>query len=268
MMKLSAINHSAQYFATHHALLWRITRNELKTRYAGSIFGMGWAVLTPLLMIAIYAVVYLVIFRIQIPGLSSAQYVLFIFSGLVPFLMTSEAISLGVGSVVANKSVLSNTVFPIDLAPPKAVLLSQITMIVGLVVILTASIFTKTISWTIIFLPLLWGLHLLALTGLLWILSLINLVFRDLMNLVNLLLMMIMILSPIAYTPEMVPASLKPILIVNPMAYFVVAYQKTLILGRLPGIWNMLVLIIFSVGLFGVGGYFFARAKHVFIDYV
>ncbi len=267
-MKPSALNHSAQHLGTHYRLLWRITRNELTTRYAGSIFGLGWSVLTPLMMLAIYAVVYLLIFRVHVPGLSSARYVLFIFSGLVPFLMTSEALSIGVVSVVANKAVLSNTVFPIDLAPAKAVLLSQVTMVVGIAVILLASILTRTLPWTVILLPVLWGLHVLALTGLLWILSLINLVFRDLPNLINLLLMMIMILSPIAYTPDMVPASLKPVLILNPMAYFVVAYQQTLILGRLPGVGNVLVLTVLSVGLFAIGGYFFARAKPVFIDYV
>jgi lipopolysaccharide transport system permease protein len=213
-------------------------------------------------------VVYLLIFRVHVAGLSSARYVLFIFSGLVPFLMTSEAISYGVVSVVASKAVLSNTVFPIDLAPPKAVLLSQVTMLVGVVVILVASVFTRALPWTFVLLPVLWGLQLLALTGLLWILSLINLVFRDLPNLTNLLLMMIMVLSPIAYTPDMVPASLKPILVLNPMAYFIVAYQDVMILGRLPGPGNMLFVVVFSVGLFVAGGYFFARSKPVFIDYV
>jgi lipopolysaccharide transport system permease protein len=111
-------------------------------------------------------------------------------------------------------------------------------------------------------------LHLLALTGLLWILSLVNLVFRDLPNLVNLVMMMVMILSPIAYTPEMVPQALKPILVLNPMAYFIVAYQSTVILGRLPSVTNVLVVTILSVGLFAVGGYFFTRSKPVFIDYV
>jgi lipopolysaccharide transport system permease protein len=267
-MRLSAIHHSGQYLKTHHRLLWRITRNELTSRYAGSVFGLGWAVLTPLMMLGIYAIVYLLIFRVHVPGLSSGRYVLFIFSGLVPFLMTSEALSFGVVSVVANKAVLSNTVFPIDLAPAKAVLLSQITMVVGVAVILVAAIAGRTLPWTIVLLPVLWALHLMALTGLLWILSLINLVFRDLPNLINLAMMMIMVLSPIAYTPEMVPPSLKPVLLLNPMAYFVVAYQRTMILGTLPGPGSMLVLATMSVGLFVIGGYFFARVKPVFIDYV
>jgi len=108
----------------------------------------------------------------------------------------------------------------------------------------------------------------LALIGLAWILSLISLVFRDLPTLISLLLMVIMIISPIAYTPEMVPPSLKLFLALNPFAYFVVAYQQVMIYGLLPAWYNSLILVVMSVGLFMLGSYFFSRAKGVLIDYV
>ena len=59
----------------------------------------------------------------------------------------------GVTSVIANKSVLSNTVFPIDLTPVKAVLTSQATMVVGLTVTITGAAIVGTLSWTIVLLP-------------------------------------------------------------------------------------------------------------------
>jgi homopolymeric O-antigen transport system permease protein len=267
-MKPHSVDHSGRYLLTHRRILLHVTRNELVARYAGSVLGVGWALLTPLVMIAIYAVVYLVIFRVQVPGLTPGQYVLFIFAGLVPFLMTSEALGSGVGSVIANKAVLSNTVFPIDLAPPKAVLLSQVPMVVGMSAILLVAPFVGTLSWTISLLPLVWILHVMALTGLVWMLSLVGLVFRDLQNLVQLLLLMMMIASPIAYTPSMVPRSLRPLLILNPFAYFVTTYQHVLVLGTLPSLWLSLVLVVMSVGLFLLGGRFFARAKRALIDYV
>lgn len=267
-MKPHSVGHSGRYLLSHRRILWHVTRNELVARYAGSVLGVGWALLTPLAMIAIYAVVYLVIFRVQVPGLTPGQYVLFIFAGLVPFLMTSEALGSGVGSVIANKAVLSNTVFPIDLAPPKAVLLSQLTMVVGMSAILIAVPFVGTLSWTILLLPVVWVLHVMALTGIVWMLSLVGLVFRDLQNLVQLLLLMMMIASPIAYTPSMVPPSLRALLILNPLAYFVTAYQHVLVLGTLPGLSLSLVLVVMSVGLFLLGGRFFGRAKRALIDYV
>jgi lipopolysaccharide transport system permease protein len=267
-MRLSTSNHSTKFLMSHRQLLWQVALNELRARYAGSVFGIGWAVLTPLIFLALYAGVYLVIFRVKVPGLSSLQYVLLIFTGLVPFLTTSEALANGVGAVVANKAVLSNTVFPIDLAPVKAVMLSQVSMVVGYTVILLALLATGTASWTIVLFPVVWALHVTALLGLTWILSLINLVCRDLQSLIGIIMMALMIVSPIAYTPEMVPANLKVLILLNPFAYFVIAYQSVMILGQLPMWWQSLILVLLSVGLFSLGGYFFNRAKRVLIDYV
>ncbi len=267
-MKFLTADHSSRFLVSHKRLLWQISLNECKARYAGSVFGVSWAILTPLLLLALYACVYMMVFRVKIPGLSATQYVILILSGLVPFLMTSEALSSGVGAVVANKSVLSNTVFPIDLTPTKAVLLSQLPMGVGFTAIILVLLLTWTATWTVFLLPVIWGLHVLALIGLTWILSLVNLVFRDIQSLIGLALMALMIASPIAYTPDMVPSQLRFILILNPFAYFVTAYQDVMIWGRTPGGWHWLVLVAMSAGLFWVGGSFFSRGKRVLLDYV
>jgi lipopolysaccharide transport system permease protein len=261
-------SHSAMYIRSHWRLLWRISISELRSRYAGFLLGPGWAVIFPILMISIYSVVYLVIFRVRVPTMSPFQYVLFIFSGLVPFLMTSEALSTGVGSIVVNKDVLNNTVFPIDLVPVKAVLMSQLTMIVGMMVILAGSALLHVISWTALLLPIIWLLHIMALIGVVWIISLINLLIRDIQNLVSLAIMVLMMASPIAYTSEMVPPSLKALILINPLAYFVLAYQHVLVLGSPPAWWNCLAIIVLAFGLFFVGGYFFSQAKRVMVDYV
>jgi homopolymeric O-antigen transport system permease protein len=253
---------------SHRHLLWQVARNELRARYAGSVFGLGWAILAPVVLLAIYAAVYVFIFRVRAPGLSPPQYVLLIFSGLVPFLMTSEAIVTGLAAVIANKAVLSNTVFPIDLAPAKAVLLSQLPMAIGFTVITLALIATGGLAWTVVLLPVVWALHVLALLGLTWMLSLLNLVFRDLQNLVGLALMVVMIASPIAYTPEMVPPNLRLLLLLNPFAHVVVMYQQVVVLGQVPGLWNWILLATMSGVLFVAGGYFFSRASRLLIDYV
>jgi lipopolysaccharide transport system permease protein len=260
--------HSAGYLVTHRTLLLRVTRSELAARYAGSLLGLGWAVVAPVSILAIYAAIYLVVFPFEPEGFSSAEYVLYIFCGLAPFLALAEALSLGVGSVIANKSVLSNVIFPIDLVPAKAVLGAQVTMAVGMLLLLAGTAATRTLTWTALLVPVLWFLYVLAVTGLVWILSLLNIVFRDLQNLVTLLLMILLIASPFAYTPEMVPDSLEWVIVLNPFAYFVIAFQKLWVLGELPSAFQAAVILVLSVGGFFAGGWFFARAKSVLIDYV
>lgn len=259
--------HSAQYLITHLGLLLRVSRNEVAARYAGSLLGIGWALLAPLAILTVYAVVYLYIFAVRPAQMSSLQYVLYMFAGLVPFMMTGEALNGGVSSVVVNKSVLNNTVFPIDLAPAKPVLISQTIPLIGFATIIMLSFLTGTIASSVFFLPFIWGLQVLWLVGLNWILSLIHVVFRDLQYLIGILLMMVLIASPIAYTPDMVPASLRTIITLNPFAYFVIAYQKVLVLGEVPHWYEWVSLGAMSLGMFTVGGWLFAKGKRVLIDY-
>lgn len=260
--------HSARFLLSHWDLLWRVARNEMAARYAGSLLGAGWALLSPLFTLAIYSVVYLLILKVSVPGLTQAQYVLQIFAGLVPLLATSEALMGGVGSVVANRAVLANTVFPIDLVPAKAALLGQSPMVVGVVVVLGASYLNGAMYWTVALLPIVWFLHLLALVGINWILSLVNIVFRDLQNLLGMVVTLMMIASPIAYTAEMVPPRLQFFIRLNPFAYFVIAYQDVLVRGRVPDLLTTAALVVLGAGVFWAGGWFFARAKMVVIDYV
>jgi homopolymeric O-antigen transport system permease protein len=115
---------------------------------------------------------------------------------------------------------------------------------------------------------LVWMLHVMFLIGLLWILSLVNLVFRDLQNIIGVVVMYLMIASPIGYTPEMVPQKMKLLLTLNPLAHFIVAYQDLVVFGRLPRVSTILVLTTMSIFTFLIGGFFFARAKRTLIDYV
>jgi homopolymeric O-antigen transport system permease protein len=259
---------SARYLLSHRRLLWRVTRNDLNARYAGSHLGTLWVFLAPVLILVVYAVTYVEIFRVRLAGLSSAEYVIFIFSGLVPYLMAADALVNGVTSVVANKSVLSNTVFPIDLAPVKSVLISQAIMVTGISVTVVGSAIVGTLRWTVVLLPFVWALQVLGLIGLTWMLSLLNVIFRDIQNILTPVLMIILIASPFAYTPNLVPESLRPFILLNPFAYFVVAYQQIIVLGRLPGLDHTLALLVLGIVPFIAGSWFFATAKRVIVDYV
>lgn len=264
-----ANRHSAYYLFSHTPLLLRITSSELAGRYAGSVFGLAWALLMPLLVLSLYAVTYTMILNVRVPDLATPlQYTLFIFAGMVPFLSTAEALAQGVSSVAGNRSVLTNTVFPIDLAPVKAVLKSQVVMVVGMASLVAILCLTAHVRATVVLLPLVWLLHLLALTGVLWFLSLLNVVLRDLQIIVGLLTMVLMVVSPIAYAPANVPANIRFLLYFNPFAWYVVVYQKVLILGDWPSVVDWVRLLACSAILFGLGGYFFKCMKKAITDHV
>jgi lipopolysaccharide transport system permease protein len=252
----------------HRLLLFQTTRNDIRARYAGSILGLAWLLIYPFLFLGAYALIYLFIFKIRFGLFNSNEYVVLIFCGLIPFLGFAEALGLGVPSVIVNTNLIKNTLFPIDLIPVKAVITGQCTQVVGTGLLLIAiGIVGKFTLWSFL-LPLIWLSQLLFTIGLVWILSSLNVFLRDLQNIIALLILMLMMVSPIAYTADMVPSNLRPLLGLNPLYYMIVCYQDSLMLGQFPRNGVFWVLLVMGILTFLTGYWFFSRMKGVFVDNV
>jgi lipopolysaccharide transport system permease protein len=255
------------------ALLWRYrqilrvtTWNDIRARYAGSAFGMAWLMLYPMLLLGTYAAVYIQVFKIRFALFDSNEYVALIFCGLIPFLAFSEALGTGVGSVTGNVSLVRNTLFPLDLIPVKGVLTSQGTQMTSSILLVIALLWMHKLTfWALLAIPI-WVAQLAFTIGLLWILSSLNVYFRDLQNMVAVLTLVLMMVSPIAYTQDMVPENLRWICQVNPLYYLIVSYQSCLMLGQCPPPEILATLFMVSFGMFFLGYVFFQRMKMVFAD--
>ena len=232
----------------HRRILINTTISEIKKRYAGSLLGGVWAFLYPLLFLAVYATIYSAVFKVSYNDLNTNEYIVIIFCGLIPFLGFSESITSGVVSVTANAGLIKNTMFPIELIPVRTVLTVQMTHLSGTVILLIMLISIGRISPFVLLCIPLWILQVMFEIGLVWILSSINVLVKDLQNVVSVIMIMLMMLSPIAYPVDSIPATYGKFLKANPLFYFIVANQNILMYGRWPE-----ESIIFSVLLLGVG---------------
>ncbi|OYD55709.1 ABC transporter [Thauera propionica] len=252
-----------KYRRTLFATAW----SDIRGKYRGTFLGMGWSILYPIVFLILYAVVYLFIFKIRLPNYTPFEYILLIFSGLIPFLGFSESLSTGVGSVLANRGLIRNTMFPIELVPVKAVLASSVTMIVGLSILLPILWLRGTILPSQALIPLLLVLQLVFTIGLIWLLSALNVFFQDIGQMTGVMILFLMLVSPIAYTQDMIPAALMPLMYPNPLFYMIMLYRDTIILGEIPldllGIFTLISLTTFFSGY-----YVFNRLKSLFADYV
>ena len=239
-----------------------------RQRYVGSVFGLFWAVLFPLLQLSIYAVLYAFIFKIRPSGLSEIGYVVLVFSGLVPLMAFSEALNAATTSLSANKSLLLNTVFPAELIPVRSALAAHVPSLAGLLMTLIFGFVMGLTSWkALLLVPVFWILLLMFAVGLGWVLSLLSLVARDVQQFLTLIIMLMFILSPFAYTPEMVPASLKLLIYLNPLSYFVLVFQKLICYGTWPDLIPAIGAFVMSIVTFLAGFSIFQRTKYVFFDY-
>lgn len=242
--------------------------HDVRQRYIGSVFGSLWAILFPLLQLSIYAGLYSFIFKVRPAGLTEMGYVVLVFSGLVPLMAFNEALTAATSSLSANKSLLLNTVFPAELIPLRAAVAAQATSLIGLIITLIVGFALGRTSWhAILLVPVFWILLLMFAMGLGWMFSLFSLVARDIQHGLGLIIMLLFVLSPFAYTPDMVPAAMKPLIYMNPLSYFVLTFQKLICYGTWPdGVAAGGAVILALVSFFG-GFSVFQRAKYVFFDY-
>jgi len=256
-----------KFLHRYQDILWATTINEIKSRYAGTTFGLLWTVIYPILFLGMYALVYMMIFKVRLGMLSPADYVLLIFAGLIPFLGFAEALGAGVTSVVGNKGLVKNTLFPIELIPVKSVLASSVTMIVGLVLLLVVLWARGEFHITQLAVPFIFLLQIMFTIGLIWLLSAMNVFFQDLGQITSVVILLLMLVSPIAYTQDMIPANMMPIMYPNPLYYLIMLYRDCIVSGAVP-INLLLVFSAMSIAIFSFGYALFSRLKKVFTDFL
>lgn len=249
-------------------MIKQTTFNDVKGRYAGSQLGLIWALLYPVLFLGCYALIYIYIFNVRFNLFNTNEYVVLIFCGLIPFIGFQEAVASGVGCVVGNVGLMKNTLFPIELVPVKTVLASQTTQITGLMLLLISVSILGKITIITPFFIILWILQTMFNIGLVWIISSLNVIFRDLQNIIAILIMFLMMVSPIAYPVEMVPENLRPLLDLNPLYYIISCYQDVLMFGRFPETRMLAIFVMMSFFTFILGYNFFMKMKRVFVDNV
>ena len=250
----------------HRSLLFRAVKDVIRQRNAGSILGSAWLVLSPLVFLGAYTVIYLFVFRLRPTGMTATHYILHIFSGLVPFLFMSEAIGAGMGSIDANKNLLRNTVFPASLLPVRAVLASMPTYLFSMAILIVWSL-VESPSWAMLAVFPIMVMQVAFVVGVSWVLSLLVLLVRDIRNVYSHCILLLMIASPIAYTPDMIPAKLRPLLWLNPFGYFVIGTQTCLAHGSLPPADLATLLVASTVVLFLGGHAFFESFKKAVGNY-
>src|SRR5437899_6771859 len=148
-------------------LILSLTKRELAARYKGSALGILWAVLTPVVMIAIFTFIFAGIFKAKF-GASSSQwdYALYLFCGLLPWNAFQESLQLSSNTIVAHANLVKRVVFPLETLPVSQTLAAVANQMFGTVaLILAAILFRGELHATVVFLPLLVIPQLLATFG-------------------------------------------------------------------------------------------------------
>ncbi|MDB9891482.1 hypothetical protein OAD74_08930 [Alphaproteobacteria bacterium] len=241
---------------------------ELRNLYAGSMLGLSWVVVGQLILLAAYVLIYTVIFKVKPENMAVAEYILYVFSGLVPYVSFSASLQAGAISLSSDRDILLSTTFPPELLPARSILISSAPLPFGMLMIVGADVVFAQPTSTTLLIVVVFVLQIMFQCGIAWILSLLTLVLKDLAFILQYISMLLLIVTPIAYTPDMASGPVRMVMYVNPLYYFANAYQSLIVFNRLPDMMNILIGAGGSILIFCTGYWIFQRAKSVFYDYV
>jgi lipopolysaccharide transport system permease protein len=252
-------------FIARRALLLRAVKVEIRAQHAGTVLGLSWIVLGPFLLLSLYALIYAVVFDVRVPNFSRSEYILNVFSGLVLFLAFSQAMTAATGVLSKERKLLFSN-FPSEFIPAKSVIVGYLVLLPASAFVVAGDVLLSRPSWHLLLLPLVALLQLAFSIGLGCLLSLLGLVMRDISFLIQYIVIALLVVTPIAYTPDMIPGEIKPLLYLNPLYYYVSANQHLILLNTLPPAIEIALGILMSTGMFFGGIWVFRRARIAMMD--
>jgi ABC-type polysaccharide/polyol phosphate export permease len=247
----------------HRQLIAALTARDLKARYRGSVLGYFWSLANPLLLLAVYTLVFTKFFPTNVVQ----PYPLFLFSGILPWTFFAAAVLESTTSISANAGLIKKVMFPAE-ALPLVVVLSHLVHFVLAVPILLAAILAFaamgkfTLTWTILLAPVLMLLQTMFVAGIAMTVSSASVLFRDLRDIVANLMQLGFFVTPVIYLIDNIQSrALRAMLRVNPMTPFVVAYQDVFFFGRLPNLSDTVLILFYAFGSMALGFFVFDRLR-------
>ncbi len=246
-------------------LLYFLTKRELQIRYKQSFFGVGWAVLQPVALAFIFALIFGKFVKIQ----TEISYPVFAVAGLVPWLFFSQSVTMGANSLVLDSDLISKVYFPrIALPIAKALSLLVDLVISFVVVLIVAAIYGVGISANIWALPGFVLLGLVATFALSSLLAAVNVKYRDVQLVMPMLVQVLFFLSPVVYPGSTVTGAWQYIWALNPMVSVLDGIRWSLFGTTSPGGAETLISIASALLLLVVSMGYFRRTEHYFADLV
>ena len=251
-------------------LILSLARRELVLRYKGSVLGIVWALVTPIVMIAIFTFLFSGIFKARFNVSDSPwDYALYLFCGLLPWTAFQESLQLSAGTIVAHANLVKRVVFPLETLPVAQTLAALANQLFGTIALLIAIVIIRQqLHPTVLWLPVLLLPQLIATMGAAWLLASLGVFLRDIVQGITLVLMAWMYLTPIIYPESIVPPRYLQFIQLNPFTPLVRCYRRILIDGLAPDWPGLAYFTAFAIVSFGFGYWWFARTRKNFADVI
>lgn len=252
----------------HRRTIWLLAVRNVRDRYTGTLGGMLWAILNPLLLLLVFWVVFDV--GLRFGAQQSTPFVLVLFCGLIPWMTFNETLTGATSSIIGRAYLVKKIAFPAEILPFTQLVSALITHGILLVILALLLLSYKKVPGAggLLLLPYyLFAMCGLA-AGLSFLLAAAAVFYRDIVQGLGIALNIWFWITPIVWPPEMMAKGLKPLLDYNPLAYVVFGYRDCLLSAAvsLPNLAATIYFWAIVITLWILGAAVFMRLKPAFAD--
>lgn len=276
-MNVSAWNPLAPFIQIHRhrALLGQFARRAIELRHKGSVLGLAWTILTPLVSLAIYTIVFGFVFGGRFtdsPTETNLDYALGVFLGLVLFHFLADVLSQTPSVIVSQPNFVKKVVFPLEILPVALVIASAFAASLSLILALLGVMFIGPgLGWPAWQLLLIVPPVILLALGLAWFLSALGVFLRDIASAMPFVVQIVVYTSAIFYPLrrlEVLPASLQAVLLCNPLLHAVENTRRVLLWHQPVDTGSLLFLWSSGIVVCVLGYLTFQKLRPAFADVI
>jgi lipopolysaccharide transport system permease protein len=251
-------------------LILQMTKRDVIGRYKGSVMGVMWSLLNPLLLLAIYTFVFTVVFKARwgtVPVESKSEFAILLFVGMIVHSLLAETLNRAPVLILNNVSYVKKIVFPLEILPAVAICAALFHALVSVFVLgVVYIVLNGYLQWTVIFLPVVL-LPLIVLTlGIAWGLASLGVFLRDVAQPIGLIMTVLLFASPVFYPLTALPEVIRPWLMLNPLTFIIEQARAVLIFGQMPNWTGLAIYSLASVAIAWVGYAWFQKTRKGFAN--
>ena len=259
--------------ARNRTLIGRMTKREVIARYRGSVIGLTWSFVNPVLLLLVYTFVFGVIFRARWGDTgfgameSTGSVAIMIFAGMVVHALFAECFVRSPVLVTGNANFVKRVVFPLEVLPVIALGSAAFHSAVSLLVLIAGQlVLIGQLPATVLLIPLAFLPLMLITLGLSWFFAASGVYFRDLSQVSGFISTIMLFLSPVFYPLSSIPEAYRWAFYLNPLTLVIESTRELLILGTLPSLLHYSVYCAVSVVVAWLGYAWFQKTRRGFAD--
>ncbi len=250
-------------------ILYQMVLREVKGRFVGSVGGLFWHFIHPILMVLIYLFVFVYIFKLRVgTGGGTGASAVYLMAGIFPWVIMADGLSRGTSALIENANLIQKTYFPTEILTAKAVIAPFLNFGIALLLLAAFKIAVDGFWGILLILPFILLLQVFFTLGIAFFFAAFSVFFRDVLQVVQIIVSIWVYVTPIFYQSSMLPAWAVNIMYINPLFPFTSIYHSLFIDGTV-GPWRMVGLSLAWTGTFYLlGSFIFLKLKAEFADWL